>query len=326
MEQEVIPSMNIRPQSLGEFTGQENILRSLKVVIQAARGRNEPLDHVIFHGPPGLGKTTLAHIIAKEMGVSIRVTSGPAITRSGDLASILTNLEEGDVLFIDEIHRLNKVIEEIMYPAMEDFCLDIVIGKGPSARTLRLDLNRFTIVGATTRVGLLSSPLRTRFGVSLRLNFYKPKVLSLIIRRSADLFDLDIGPNTCLVLAERSRGTPRIANKLLKRVRDYAQVNKVSKIDRDLVEEALSMLGIDSLGLEEADRRLLRSIIEKFDGGPVGSSTLAAAISEDVDTIEDVHEPYLMQIGFIKRTSRGRVATGKAYHHLGLSLPKGRLF
>jgi len=313
----------LRPQSLDDFFGQEDVLQELKVSIQAAKQRGEPLDHVIFHGPPGLGKTTLAHIIAREMEVNIRTTSGPAIARSGDLASILTSLEEGDVLFIDEIHRLSHNVEEVLYPAMEDFCLDIILGKGPSARTLRLDLNRFTIVGATTRIGMLSAPLRSRFGVSLRLNFYSPQVLQNIIARSAKVFGLHLDKEAALTIAQRSRGTPRVANRILKRVRDYSQVNEMSSINQEVVEEALAMLGIDTLGLEDTDRRILLTIVEKFNGGPVGSQTLAASVSEDIGTLEDVHEPYLMQIGFIKRTSRGRVATLKAYKHLGIT-PTGK--
>lgn len=280
------------------------------------------MEHVLFYGPPGLGKTTLAHILSSEMGVNIRVTSGPAIERAGDLASILTNLEEHDILFIDEIHRLNKVVEETMYPAMEDYCLDLIIGKGPSARTLRLDLNRFTIIGATTRIGLMSGPLRDRFGVTYRLDFYDIEALKDIVARSAQILKIDIDGMACNEIACRARGTPRVANRLLKRVRDFAEVKEIKKIDKNTVCDALNLLDVDLKGLDTIDRKLLLTIIEKFAGGPVGIETLSASISEDVGTIEEVIEPFLLQQGFIKRTPRGRQATKEAYKHLGLASQK----
>ncbi len=307
---------SLRAQAWDEFVGQPLIKESLRVAIDAAKKRKEALEHVLFYGPPGLGKTTMSHIIAKEMGAQIKVTSGPAIERAGDLASILTNLEKGDILFIDEIHRLNKVVEETLYPAMEDYALDIVIGKGPSARTLRLDLQPFTIVAATTRVGLLSSPLRDRFGVVHRLNFYEPKDLSTIINKGAKKLGVKIDPKSIEEIARRARGTPRIALKLLKRVRDYASVHGDNDITPEFTKKALDMLEVDSMGLDGSDRRLLLAIIEKHNGGPVGIETLASTLSEDVGTIEEVVEPYLLQIGFMKRTSRGRVATQSAYGHL----------
>lgn len=311
--------INLRAQNWAEYYGQENVKRSLGIAIKAAQMRKEPLEHVLLYGPPGLGKTTLSHIIAREMNVNIRVTSGPAIERAGDLASIFTNLEEGDILFIDEIHRLNKVVEEVMYPAMEDYAIDIILGKGPSARTVRLDLPRFTIVGATTRVGLLSAPLRDRFGVIHRLNFYNSKELNEILTHAATKLGTEIDPGGVAEIARRARGTPRIALRLLKRVRDYAEVHKKGKITEDLVAEALEMLEIDSMGLDTADKRYLLSVIEKHDGGPVGIETIAASISEDLGTVEDVIEPYLMQIGYLKRTPRGRVVTNAAYKHLGIT-------
>lgn len=308
---------SLRAQEWGEFIGQPLIKESLRIAINAAKKRKEALEHVLFYGPPGLGKTTLSHIIAKEMGANIKVTSGPAIERAGDLASILTNLEKGDILFIDEVHRLNKVVEETLYPAMEDYALDIVMGKGPSARTLRLELAPFTIVAATTRVGLLSSPLRDRFGVVHRLNFYQPSDLGYIIKKGAKKLNVSIDAKSIDEVAARARGTPRIALKLLKRVRDYASVHGEGSITADLTKKALDMLEVDSVGLDSSDRRLLLAIIDKHSGGPVGIETLASTISEDRGTIEEVIEPYLLQIGFLKRSPRGRVVTQAAYLHLG---------
>lgn len=320
-EEEVVLT-SLRAKAWGEFYGQENIKQSLQISISAAKTRKEAIEHVLLYGPPGLGKTTLSHLIAKEMGSNIRVTSGPAIERAGDLASILTNLEKGDVLFIDEIHRLNKVVEETLYPAMEDYALDIVIGKGPSARSLRLDLPQFTIIGATTRVGLLSAPLRDRFGIMHRLSFYAPAELSIIIHKGAEKLGVEIDEVSIHELARRARGTPRIALKLLKRARDFAQVKGKGRIGKQLVDDALTMLEIDAVGLDSADRRLLLAIIEKHGGGPVGVETIASTISEDTGTIEDVVEPYLLQIGFLQRTPRGRIATSAAYAHLGKQFPK----
>lgn len=317
--------VSLRAGTWKEFAGQAAVKENLRIAITAAKKRKEPIEHVLFYGPPGLGKTTLAHIIGTEMGVNVRVTSGPAIERSGDLASILTNLEPGDILFIDEIHRLNKVVEETLYPAMEDYALDIVIGKGPSARTLRLDLPRFTIIGATTRVGLLSSPMRDRFGVIHRLSFYAPKELESIITRAAEKLKIKIDDTAKTELARRSRGTPRIALRLLKRVRDVAQVEGTGRITPQILERSLSMLEIDEMGLDSSDRRLLTTLIDSFSGGPVGIETIAAALSEDIGTVEEVLEPYLMQIGFIKRSPRGRVATRHAYKHLGKLIPKNIL-
>ncbi len=312
---------SLRATDWQEFVGQEKIKQSLQIAIQAATGREEAMEHTLFYGPPGLGKTTLSHLIAKQMGSNIRITSGPAIERAGDLASILTNLQPKDVLFIDEIHRLSKVVEETLYPAMEDFALDIVIGKGPSARTLRLDLPQITIVGATTRIGMISAPLRDRFGVIHRLPFYESDELSKIITSAAIKLQLPIDPDSALELARRARGTPRIALKLLKRARDYAQVHGKGQISPDILNQALALLEVDPLGLDDSDRRLIITIIEKFNGGPVGIETLAASLSEDIGTIEEVIEPYLLQIGFIKRTPRGRVITPLAYSHLGLVMP-----
>jgi Holliday junction DNA helicase RuvB len=302
--------------------GQEKIKDNLRIAIAAAQQRGEPLDHVLLYGPPGLGKTTLAYIIAAEMGVSIRITSGPAIERPGDLAAILTNLQTDDTLFIDEIHRLARVVEEILYPAMEDYGLDLVLGKGPGARSVRLSLPRFTLIGATTRYAMMSPPLRDRFGAVYRLDFYNHEAVAAIIRRSARILEVEIEEGGTLEIARRARGTPRVANRLLRRVRDYAQVLADGVITEPVAQEALARLEIDDLGLDEVDHKVLRSIIEKFDGGPVGLDTIAASISEESDTIMDVYEPYLMQVGFIQRTPRGRVATRLAYEHLGLP-PKG---
>ncbi|MCL5105328.1 MAG: Holliday junction branch migration DNA helicase RuvB [Armatimonadetes bacterium] len=307
----------LRPRRLSEFIGRAKIRESLSVFIEAARMRSEPLDHVLLYGPPGLGKTTLGYIIANEMDVPIRSTSGPAIERPGDLAAILTNIEPDSVLFIDEIHRLNRAVEEILYPAMEDYQLDLIIGKGPSARTLKIDLPRFTLIGATTRTGLITSPLRARFGIVYNFEFYDINSLRIIVSRSAAILGISITDEGAYEIASRSRGTPRIANRVLRRVRDYAQVRADGIIDREVAVEGLEMLEIDESGLDEADRRLLRIVIEKFDGGPVGVETLAAATGEERDTIEDAQEPYLIQIGFLNRTPRGRVATRLAFEHLG---------
>lgn len=313
--------VTLRPRSLDEYVGQDRLKENLKVFIQAAKGRSEALEHVLLHGAPGLGKTTLAHIIAKEMGANIRITSGPAIERAGDLAAILTNLAPGDVLFIDEIHRLNHIIEEVLYPAMEDFALDVVIGKGPAARTLRLDLPKFTIIGATTRLSLLSSPLRDRFGAVYKLNFYEPADMEQIVMRSGKILSVDMQPEAARLIAARSRSTPRVANRLLKRVRDYAQVHSNGKIDLAIAEQAMQMLEVDAVGLDHVDRRILLTIIEKCHGGPVGVQTIAATTGEEIDTLEEVVEPFLLQIGFLARTNRGRVVTDAAYTHLGLVPP-----
>lgn len=307
----------LRPRTMSEYVGQEKIKENLEVYIQAAVGRHEPLDHVLLYGPPGLGKTTLAHIIASEMHGQIRVTSGPAIEKAGDLAAILTNLEENDVLFIDEIHRLNRNVEEVLYPAMEDYALDFVVGKGPSAKSIRLTLNRFTLIGATTKAGMLTSPLRDRFGVNCRLEMYTPQQLAAIVKRSAGLLNVEITEDGAVEIARRSRGTPRIANRLLKRVRDYADVQGSGKIDYQAANHALEKMEIDELGLDFIDRKILTTIMDKFGGGPVGLETLAASIGEDSGTIEDVYEPYLMQITFIARTPRGRVCLPDAYRHFG---------
>lgn len=312
---------SLRPRRLSEYIGQDRIKASLDVFMRAARGRGEPLDHVLFYGPPGLGKTTLASILAAEMGVSLRVTSGPAIERAGDLVSILTNLKAGDVLFIDEIHRLNRVVEEVLYPAMEDSAVDIVIGKGPAARTMRIHLPRFTLVGATTRLALLTGPLRDRFGSVLRLDFYDLEAMHEIVVRSASILGVPLEQDGADAIARRARGTPRVANRLLKRVRDFAEVEGGGVITAEVADDALTVLDVDVLGLDETDRRILAAIIEKFEGGPVGIETLAAATSEETDTIMDVYEPYLIQLGFLQRTPRGRVATRHAYVHLGRMPP-----
>jgi len=310
----------LRPQGFGEYIGQEKIKRNLGIFIEAARKRGDPVEHVLFYGPAGLGKTTLSHIIAKEMGVGMKVTSGPAIERVGDLGSILTNLENGDVLFIDEIHRLNKLIEEVLYPAMEDYKLDIIIGKGPSARTIQLDLPKFTLIGATTRLGAISNPLRNRFGSIHRLEFYSEEEISRILKRSSRILSIGIDPSGAEKIAKASRRTPRVANRLLKRARDFAQLRR-SPLTRAIVGESLSLLEIDELGLAPLDRALLTALIERFGGGPAGVGALAAALSEELNTISDVHEPYLLRLGLIERTPRGRVATRKAYEHLGFKAP-----
>ena len=312
---------SLRPKSLDDYLGQEKAKEQLKIFIEAAKSRNEQLDHVLLYGPPGLGKTTLASIIANEMGVNLRITSGPAIERAGDLAAILTNLNENDVLFIDEIHRINRSVEEVLYSAMEDFCLDIIIGKGPSARSIRLDLPKFTLIGATTRAGMLTNPLRDRFGVICKLDYYTVDELAKIVARSSEILGASIQAGGAIEIAWRSRGTPRIANRLLKRVRDYAQVRADGNISDDVANSALELLGVDSLGLDYVDEKLLMTIIEKFRGGPVGLDTLAASIGEDRNTIEDVYEPYLLQLGFINRGPRGRIAMPLAYEHLKIPYP-----
>jgi len=321
-EEDLVLDTSLRPHRLDDYIGQDKVKDNLRIAMAAAQMRGEPLDHVLLYGPPGLGKTTLSYIIAAEMGVSVRITSGPAIERPGDLAAILTNLQRDDVLFIDEIHRLARAIEEILYPAMEDFALDLVLGKGPGARSVRLSLPRFTLVGSTTRYAMLSPPLRDRFGAVYRLDFYNTDAIGAIIRRSAHILGVDVDEGGVKQMAQRARGTPRVANRLLKRVRDYAQVMADGHITEEVAVEALARLEIDELGLDEVDHKVLQTIIHKFDGGPVGLDTIAASISEEADTIMDVYEPYLMQVGFLQRTPRGRVATRRAYEHLGLP-PKG---
>ncbi len=314
----------LRPQSLAEFTGQQRLKTNLTILLEAAQARGEPLDHILFHGPPGLGKTTLAHIVANEMKVNIRITAGPAIERSGDLAAILTNLRAGDILFIDEVHRLGRAVEEILYPAMEDFVLDLVVGKGPGAKNVRLKLPRFTVIGATTRLALLTAPLRARFGAHYRMEFYDIEAIQEIVLRGARILQVPIDSEGSQVIARRARGTPRVALRLLRRVRDYAQVRAEGAINEEVAHAALDLLEIDHLGLDNFDRRVLRSIIIKFGGGPVGLETIAASISEEADTIMDVVEPYLLQLGFIERTARGRVATPHAYNHLQVPLPQAK--
>ncbi|MBR1642317.1 MAG: Holliday junction branch migration DNA helicase RuvB [Butyrivibrio sp.] len=312
---------SLRPKTLSNYIGQKKIKESLEIYIEAAKKREESLDHLLFYGPPGLGKTTLASIIASEMGVNIKITSGPAIEKPGDMAAILNNLKEGDVLFVDEIHRLNRQVEEVLYPAMEDFAIDIMIGKGPTARSIRLDLPRFTLIGATTRAGMLSAPLRDRFGMIHRMEFYEIDELCSIIMQSAKVLNVEVDKKGAIEMARRSRGTPRLANRILKRVRDFAQVRFDGRITEDVAVTALDLMDVDKMGLDHTDRNLLMTMIGKFSGGPVGLDTLAAAIGEDAGTIEDVYEPYLIKNGFINRTPRGRVVTDAAYHHLGLEMP-----
>lgn len=321
IEDDLALDRSLRPKRLDDYLGQTRVKESLSILIQAARQRGECMDHVLFSGPPGLGKTTLATVVANELGANIRTTSGPAIARPGDLAAILTNLEEGDVLFIDEIHRLNRQVEEVLYPALEDYVLDIVVGKGPAARSIRLDLPKFTLVGATTRTGLLTGPLRDRFGIVFRLDYYTPEELSDIVKRSSGILDVNIGEEGALEIARRSRGTPRLANRLLKRVRDWAQVRGSGSIDEDTAAQALSFFEVDSLGLDSLDNKILELLCVSFGGRPVGLSTLSSALAEDSDTVEDVYEPYLIQQGLIMRTPKGRQATDRAFEHVGVNRP-----
>jgi Holliday junction DNA helicase RuvB len=323
-EEDAALDNNLRPRRLADYIGQDKVKENIKIAIAAAQSRGEPLDHILIYGPPGLGKTTLAHIIAAEKSASIRITSGPAVERPGDLAAIITSLQEGDVLFIDEIHRLSRVVEEVLYPAMEDFALDIVIGKGPGAKNLRLHLPRFTLIGATTRYAMLTPPLRDRFGAIYRLDFYDRPAMESIVARSAGILKVETHQGGIREIACRARGTPRVANRLLKRVRDYAQVKAAGVITKEVSIEALTKLEVDRIGLDEVDHKVLRTIVEKFDGGPVGLETIAASISEEADTIMDVYEPYLLQLGFLERTPRGRMATRLAYEHLGLKWNKSR--
>jgi Holliday junction DNA helicase RuvB len=319
----------LRPHSLADIYGQDSLVENLRILIEAAKSRSEPLDHILFYGPPGLGKTSLSHVMAAEMGVNIRITAGPVIERAGDLAAILTNMHKGDILFIDEVHRLGRAVEEVLYPAMEDFALDIVIGKGPSARNIRLKLPRFTVIGATTRLALMTAPLRARFGAVYRLDFYSEEAICTIVERAAGLLQVPIEPDGTAEIARRARGTPRVSLRLLRRVRDYAQVRATGVISASVAQDALNLMAIDELGLDDIDRRVLDCIIDKFAGGPVGLETIAAAINEEADTIMDVYEPYLLQLGFLERTPRGRVATKRAYEHLGYEENRGeqpRLF
>lgn len=322
LPEEVVFENNLRPQKLSDFIGQEQLKQNLDISMQAAKKRGDCLEHVLLYGNPGLGKTTLAHIIGKEMGANVKTTAGPALEKVGDLAAILSNLENGDVLFIDEIHRLNKTIEEILYPALEDYCLDIIIGSGPAARTIRMPLNRFTLIGATTKMSMISGPLRDRFGHAYHLNFYEEKDIKQIIHRSAQILNIEADEPSLQIISSRARRTPRIANRLLKRVRDFSQVKHEGVLNEKIASEALAMLSIDEHGLDEVDRKLLEVLIEKFNGGPVGLNTLAAAISEEMDAIENIYEPYLLQTGFLERTPRGRKATPLAYRHLGFEEPK----
>lgn len=322
MDEDVVAETSLRPKRLSEYIGQDKVKETLSIFIEAALARGEALDHMLLYGPPGLGKTTLANIIGAEMGVNVRMTSGPAIERPGDLVSILTNLKPGDVLFIDEIHRLSRNIEEVLYPAMEDFAVDIVLGKGPAARSMRLSLPKFTLVGATTRLALLTSPLRDRFGAVFRLEYYDEAAMTEIVNRSARILGVPIHDEGAVEIATRSRGTPRVANRLLKRARDYAEVRANGEINREVASDAMNILDVDDLGLDDVDRKIMTAIIEKFGGGPVGVDTLAAATSEESDTIMDVYEPYLIQLGFLQRTPRGRVVTERAYRHLGLDVPE----
>ncbi|MFA5061587.1 MAG: Holliday junction branch migration DNA helicase RuvB [Patescibacteria group bacterium] len=322
--EEAILDISLRPQKLADFIGQNQLKQNLHISMQATKKRSEPLEHILLYGNPGLGKTTLAHIIAKEMNSNIRVTSGPALEKVGDLAAILSNLQDGEILFIDEIHRLNKTIEEVLYPALEDYALDIIIGKGPAARTIRMPLSRFTLIGATTKIGLISAPLRDRFGHTFHLDFYEEDDIKTILLRNAKILDVEINSDAADLISQRARRTPRIANRLLKRVRDFAQVKFNGKIDKKVASEGLNMLAIDHYGLDEIDRRLLNTLIQKFNGGPAGLNTLSAAISEEMDTIETIYEPFLLQIGFLERTPRGRRATPAAYTHLGYGAPKSQ--